>query len=99
MKITLIIAASKFDTLKKIETFMPITLPLIAASAPLHEYTFVNLLADDRVDYKKKIDVVGISYKITAEKKAFEIADIYKAKNVKVIMGGPQASASPFEAI
>ena len=42
MKIKLILAASEFDPLKKNEPFMPLSLPLLAATAPEHDYIFIK---------------------------------------------------------
>lgn len=99
MKIKLILAASEFDPLKKNEPFMPLSLPLLAATAPLHDYTLINMLSDDKIDYDEPVDLVGISSRITAEKTAYKIADEFRKRKVKVILGGPQISAVPFRAI
>ncbi len=98
MIIKLILAAVKNDTLKN-DPFMPLSLPIIASSAPLHKYIFVDMLSDKKIDYNEKVDLVGISYRITAEKTAFKIAEKFKEKNIKVVFGGPQPSAAPLEAI
>ena len=98
MKITLILAAAKNDPLRKNDPFMPLSLPLLAGSAPDHEYTFVDMLAGESIDYKKPADVVGISARISAEKTAHKIADNFKELGVTVILGGAQISANPFEA-
>jgi radical SAM superfamily enzyme YgiQ (UPF0313 family) len=99
MKITLILAAAPGDPLRKNDPFMPLSLPLIAASAPEHEYTFVDMLAGESVDFKKPCDLVGISARITAEKTAFAIADEYRKRKVLVVLGGAQASSNPHAAI
>lgn len=99
MKIKLILAASEFDPLKKNEPFMPLSLPLLAATAPEHEYTLINMLSDDKINYNEPVDLVGISSRITAEKTAYKIADEFRKRNVKVVLGGPQISAVPFKAI
>ncbi len=98
MKITLILAAAPQDPLKKNDPFMPLSLPLIAASAPEHEYTFVDMLSGESVDYRSPCDLVGISARITAEKCAFAIADEYRKRNVKVVLGGAQPSSNPYAA-
>ena len=98
MKITLILAAAKNDPLKKNDPFMPLSLPLIAAAAPDHEYTFVDMLAGEKPNPKKPCDLVGISARITAEKTAFEIANTYRKQGVPVVLGGAQISSNPYEA-
>jgi len=98
MKIKLILAASEFDPLKKNEPFMPLSLPLIAATVPDHDYTLINMLANDKINFDEPVDLVGISSRITAEKKAYQIADEFRKRKVKVVLGGPQMSAMPFRA-
>lgn len=99
MKIKLILAASEFDPLKKNEPFMPLSLPLLAATAPEHDYIFINMLSSDKIDYNEPVDLVGISSRITSEKTAYKIADEFRKRNIKVVMGGPQISVMPFAAI
>jgi len=99
MKITLILAASPKDPLKKTDPFMPLSLPLLAASAPEHDYTFVDMLAGEDIDFDKPADLVGISSRITAKITAFRIADEFRKRGVKVVLGGPEMSSSPYEAI
>lgn len=100
MKITLILAAPPDDALFKLDPFMPLSLPLLAGSAPEHEYTFVDMLKNkDAIDYDAPVDLVGISVRMTAEKTAYDIAKKFQKKNIKVILGGPQISAVPYRAI
>jgi len=98
MIIKLILVAGSNDTLKN-DPFMPLSLPIIASLAPEHRYIFVDMLSEHKINYNEKVDLVGISYRITAEKTAFKIAEKFREKNVKVVLGGPQASANPFEAV
>jgi radical SAM superfamily enzyme YgiQ (UPF0313 family) len=98
MKITLILAAADDDPLRHNEPFMPLSLPLLAAAAPDHEYTLVDMLGGERPDPKALPDVVGISARATSERVAFAIADGYRARGVPVILGGAQPSAAPHRA-
>jgi radical SAM superfamily enzyme YgiQ (UPF0313 family) len=98
MKITLIVSASPNDTLIKSDPFMPLSLPLLAGAASDHEYTFIDMLAGEIIDFAKPADLVGISMRITAEKTAFDIADKFRNKKIKVVLGGAQASVVPFKA-
>ncbi len=98
MKITLILAAAKNDPLKKNDPFMPLSLPLIAAAAPMHDYAFVDMLAGEKPNPSKPCDLVGISARITAEKTAFALADEYRRRGVVVVLGGAQISSNPCEA-
>ncbi len=97
MKILLINAASGHDPLKKNHPFMPLALPILAGASPDHEYRFVDMLYDDKIDFNERYDVVGISLRITAEKTAKKIAAGFRKRNAKVIIGGPQASCNPVE--
>jgi radical SAM superfamily enzyme YgiQ (UPF0313 family) len=99
MNITLILAASPNDPLKKNDPFMPLSLPLLAGSATGHDYTFVDMLAGETPNYDHPVDLVGISVRLTAEKTAYNIAQVYRKKGVKVVLGGPQISSVPFRAI
>lgn len=99
MKILLINAASVNEPLKKQAPFMPLALPLLAASAPSHEYTFVDGLWDEEPDFKAAWELVGISVRLTAEIRAYEIAERFRERGIPVVLGGPQVSAVPQRAI
>ena len=94
----LVLAASPNDPLKKNDPFMPLSLPILAAASPEHEYIFVDMLSDEKINFDEKIDIAGISYRISAEKTAFEIADRFKKIGITTIAGGPQPTCSPYEA-
>jgi radical SAM superfamily enzyme YgiQ (UPF0313 family) len=98
MKITLILAASLTDPLRKREPFMPLTLPLLAATAPDHHYHLVDLMWEDDVDFNRPADLVGISVRLTSENRAYAMADEFRRRGVKVVLGGPQVSAVPHRA-
>jgi len=51
------------------------------------------------IDFNIDVDVIGISFISMTAKRAYEIADKFRAKGVKVIMGGVHASLLPGEAI
>jgi len=95
MRITLILAASKDDPLRKNEPFMPLSLPLIAASAPDHDYTLVDMLSGEEPRYDESADLVGISARATSERTAYAIADEYRRRGIPVVLGGAQVSAVP----
>ena len=99
MKIKLILAASRSDPLRNNDPFMPLSLPILAGLAPGHEYDFVDLLWEDDVRYDEPVDLVGISVRYTSENRAYEIADEFRKRGVKVVLGGPQPSVVPFRAI
>ncbi|MCG8569559.1 MAG: radical SAM protein [Spirochaetes bacterium] len=95
MKILLILACAPNDPLKKNDPFMPLSLPILAGSAPNHQYDFVDMLANDQINFQKKYDLVGISYRISAQARAFEIADRFRQAGMKVVAGGPQPTCEP----
>ncbi len=96
MKICLIMSASPTDALRGFEPFMPLSLPLLAATAPDHDYTLIDQLAsNDSVDFERHYDLVGISMRMTAEAEAYRIADEFRKRGVPVVIGGPQATALP----
>ena len=99
MKIKLIMTASESEPIYKHNPFMPMPLPLLAAYAPEHEYRIVDLLAGDPINYDEPADLVGISVRYLSEEPAYQIADEFRRRKVPVVMGGPQISAKPFEAI
>src|SRR5512137_453286 len=98
MKVTLILAAAPNDPLRKNDPFMPLSLPLLAGSAPEHEYTFVDMLAGEEPDYDAPADLVGISSRLTGEKTSYRIAEQYQQRGVKVVVGGAQISSVPHRA-
>ncbi|MCU0662913.1 MAG: radical SAM protein [Myxococcota bacterium] len=98
MKITLILAASPNDALRGIEPFMPLSLPLLAGAAPDHKYTLIDMLRVPKINYNAPCDLVGISVRMTAEAQAYKIADAFRARGVKVVLGGPQPSSVPLRA-
>jgi len=99
MKIHLILAASDNDPMRKNDPFMPLSLPLLAASAPDHEYTLTDMLWEDTPDTTIHYDLVGISARHTAETVAYTLADQFRKRGVKVVLGGAQISVLPFESL
>lgn len=99
MKITLILAAAAHDALRDLEPFMPLSLPLLAGAAPEHDYRFIDMLRSSAaIDYDVPADVVGISVRMTAEADAYAVADQFRRRGTKVVLGGPQASVMPHRA-
>ncbi len=99
MRIALISAASRADPLRKQEPMMPLSLPALAACAPNHEYSLYDLLWDDDIDWRKPVDLAGVSVRLHGEERAYAVAQRFRAGGVPVILGGPQVSARPHEAI
>lgn len=100
MKIKLVLSAPPHDPLRNREPFMPLSLPLLAAAAPEHDYQLIDMLrTDEPIDFDSPVDLVGISARMTGEPYAYKIADEFRRRGVPVVLGGPQISAVPFRAI
>lgn len=100
MKIKLILSANSNDPLRKRDPFMPLSLPILAGVSPEHEYELIDMLWDSgRINFDEPVDLVGISIRQSAEETAYHLSNEYRKRNVKVILGGPQVSAMPYEAI
>ncbi len=100
MKIKLILSANPNDPLKNREPFMPLSLPILAGTAPAHDYEFIDMLMDSSdMNYDDPVDLVGISIRLSAEDIAYRIADEFRKRKIPVVLGGPQVSFVPFKAI
>lgn len=76
-----------------------LALPIIAALTP-PEVAF-NLTDDnifEPIDYDEKVDLVVISCFTPQAQRAYEIADEYRRRGTKVILGGIHPTAAPTEA-
>ncbi len=78
---------------------VPYVLPHLAAlSQPWHKIELVNLFKQ-KEDYGGRLpDIVGISVMTPMAREAYRIADEYRKRGVKVVIGGHHASALPHEA-
>lgn len=77
-----------------------LALPIIAALTPSE--VELNLTDDNihqPIDYDEKIDMVAISCFTPQAQRAYEIADEYRKRNTKVILGGIHPTALPYEAL
>jgi len=98
VRITLVMAAARNDPLRKNDPFMPLAPALLAGAAPGHDYRLVDLFREDDVDLGAPADLVGISMRYTAENRAYGLADAWRRRGVRVVLGGPQASCVPHRA-
>ena len=63
---------------------------------------FVVKIIDEyyqKIDFVEEVDLVGITAMTQQAYRAYEIADIYRKKNIPVVMGGIHASVLPDEAL
>ncbi len=100
MKIKLIAPREqREDTLSSPFRLQRVNLPLLAAlTPPIHTVTIVDeAYAPD--DTNQDVDLVGISVMPDLVRRAYRIADIYRRKSVKVVMGGIHPTVLPDEAL
>ena len=78
---------------------MRVNLPLIAAlTPPGHTITIVDeVYAPD--DLNQAVDLVGITVMTDLVPRAYQIADTYRQKGVKVVLGGIHPTILPEEAL
>jgi len=100
MKIKLIAPREqREDTLSSPFKLQRINLPLLAAlTPPGHTVTIVDeAFAPD--DTNQDLDLVGITVMTDVVPRAYDIADAYRRKAVKVVMGGIHPTVLPDEAL
>lgn len=71
---------------------------LAAVTPPQFDVAIVDLLRE-RLHFDEPTDLVGITASTVRIKAAYALADLYRAKGVKVVLGGHHASAMPDEAM
>jgi radical SAM superfamily enzyme YgiQ (UPF0313 family) len=89
------------DNISSAQTFkmQKVNLPLLAAlTPPEHSVRIVDeAFAPD--DFDEEVDLVGITVMTDLALRAYEIADSYRQRDVKVVMGGIHATVLPGEAL
>lgn len=98
LNIHLVLSADESDPLRYNDPFMPLSLAILASAAPEHNYRIIDMLWENH-DFSTPADIAGISVRMSAENAAFRLADEYRKRGTKVILGGPQVSANPFESL
>ena len=100
MKLELIVPATQENLQRRKKAPCPhLGLAMVAALTPPEVEVS---LTDENVaviDFQKETDLVGITVLTITAKRAYEIADTFRAMGVKVILGGSHPSALPKEAI
>jgi radical SAM superfamily enzyme YgiQ (UPF0313 family) len=100
MKIKLIAPhEQREDTISSPFKLQRVNLPLLAAlTPPGHTITIVEeAFAPD--DINQDVDLVGITVLTELALRAYHIADVYRQKGVKVVMGGIHPTVLPDEAL
>jgi radical SAM superfamily enzyme YgiQ (UPF0313 family) len=100
-KLLLITASS--DEIRKVRrsrflNFQQITMPYLAARAPSEwEVAHVDEEAE-RIDWRVKPDVVGITFHTPSAYHAYDLAARFRSRGACVVMGGPHVTLLPEEA-
>ncbi len=83
----------------RVVPFPQASLPLLAALTPSrHEVTIIDERLEN-IDFDKKWDVVGITVMTATASRAYYIADEFRKRGTKVVLGGIHPTALPDEAI
>ncbi len=88
---------SRYVRHRRMIRFPQLTMPLLAAYTPPHwDVTHTDEIVQ-RVDFNKKVDVVGITANTAAAPHAYWLAAEYRKRGIKVVIGGPHATLMPEE--
>src|SRR5499427_1441099 len=72
-------------------------MPLLAALTPPYGHVSHTDEITHPVDPKRTYDLVGITAATPGAPHAYELAEAYRSRGVKVVMGGPHATLRPYE--
>jgi len=99
MKILLVAPGPNEHKKVKLVPFPQASLPLLAAlTPPQHEVVIVDERAE-YVPFEEQFDLVGITAMTATSQRAYQIADRFREKGTKVVLGGMHPSACPEEAL
>ncbi len=79
--------------------FPPLGLLAVAALTPPHIEVSLTDESLEPVDFDRDADLVGLTATTCVAPRAYQIADRFRARGIKVVMGGMHASALPEEAL
>lgn len=79
--------------------FPQLALSIIASLTPKEWDIHITDENVDDVDFDREVDLVGITVMTAAAPRAYEIADTFRKRGVKVVLGGMHPTALPEEAI
>lgn len=77
----------------------PLALCMVAAYTPEHIEVSITDECVKPVDFSKDVDLVGLTGFTNNAPRAYEIADTFRERGVRVVMGGIHASNLPEEAL
>jgi len=88
-----------FSSLKAKAYSPPLNLCMIAAYTPDDIEVSITDECVNSLDFDKTVDLVGITCLTATSARAYEIADAFRERGVKVVMGGIHVSSLPDEAL
>jgi radical SAM superfamily enzyme YgiQ (UPF0313 family) len=89
----------KYNHSSKIKAYIPpLTMPVLAGLTPKNIDVELCDECVDEVNFNTDADLIGITGITSQINRGYEIADIFRKKGKKVIMGGIHVSAMPHEA-
>ncbi len=99
MKLELIVPATQENIRRRKKGLIPpLGLAMVAAVTPPEvEVSLTDENVTD-IDFQKEINILGITALTVTAPRAYEIADNFRARGVKIILGGAHPSALPEEA-
>jgi len=99
MKLELIAPATETSRIWRKAAFPPLGLAAVAALTPPELEVSLTDENVSVIDFQKEVDLVGITALTATARRAYEIADEFRARGVKVVLGGAHPSAMPGEAL
>jgi radical SAM superfamily enzyme YgiQ (UPF0313 family) len=88
-----------FNSLKAKAYSPSLNLCMIAAYTPRDIEVSITDECVSAIDFNKKVDLVGITCLTATAPRAYEIAEAFRERGVKVVMGGIHVSTLPDEAL
>jgi radical SAM superfamily enzyme YgiQ (UPF0313 family) len=99
MKLELIIPSAESNSRKQKKAILPpLGLAIVAALTPPDIEVSLTDENVSAIDFEKETDLVGITALTITAQRAYEIADTFRARGVKVVLGGIHPSILPEEA-
>jgi radical SAM superfamily enzyme YgiQ (UPF0313 family) len=99
MKLELIVPATQENLIRRKKApCLHLGLAMVAALTPPDVEVSLTDENVTTIDFQKETDLVGITAITITAKRAYEIADTFRAMGVKVVLGGSHPSALPQEA-
>ncbi len=99
VKLELIVPATQESRRKRKKVLCPpLGLAIVAALTPPEVKVSLTDENVTVVDFQKETDLVGITALTITAQRAYEIADTFRARGAKVVLGGSHPSALPEEA-